>query len=78
MAHQHVVGLDVAVHDTALVRIRQRVGYVMQNAQHIVHGQSRFAQQPGAKRLAVDVRHCEVQNAARLAGRENRYDVRVL
>ena len=36
---QDVVGLDVAVHDAALVRVGERVGDVAQDAARLVDGQ---------------------------------------
>ena len=74
---QHVVGLDVAVHDAALVRIHQRARDVAQNAHRFVL-RKRPARQSAAQRLAFDKRHRIVRRPVDLSGREHRHDVRLL
>ena len=76
--HEHVVGLDVSMHDAPVVRVRQRVRDIVQDPQDVVDRKSQLAQQPAAQRLTVDVRHGEVQDAVRLTGGEHRNNVRVL
>ena len=49
---QHVVGLDVAVHDAVAVRIRERARDVAQDADRLVE-RHRAAQHPMAQRLTA-------------------------
>ena len=54
---EHVVGLDVAVHDAAPVRVRQGVGHLDQDLHRVVDRQLALPGNPGAERLALDVGH---------------------
>ena len=75
---QHVVRLDVAVHHAALVRVGERGGDVAQEPDRLGDRQLAVTVQPGAERFAVHERHREVREARRLAGGEQRDDVRML
>ena len=75
---QHVVGLDVAVNDAVRVGVAQRVGHVAQDPHGLGHRQLAVAPEPRAERLAFDERHGVVEQVARLAGGEQRDDVRML
>jgi len=75
---QHVVGLDVAVHDAAIVRVRERARHVTENA-HGFAGRERAAfAEPCAETFSLDERHREVQNALRVPGIQHRYDIGLL
>ncbi len=74
---QHVVRLDVAVHDAVLVRVRERARDVAQDA-HRLGDRQRPAAQPRAQALALDERHRVVGQPVEVAGREHRDDVRLL
>ena len=75
---QHVVGLDVAVHDSVFVRIRERGGDLAQHANGMVDGQLAVPREANPQRLAVHERHREVRQAVRLARGEQRHDVWML
>jgi hypothetical protein len=76
--HEHVVGLEIAVHDAALVRVRQALRDVARE-----HDGARLAQAPLAREhvgeaLAVHVLHGDVEQAlGRLAEVEHAHDVAV-
>ena len=76
--HQHVVGLDVTVHDTAFVRVGQRRRDVAQHAHRFVERQFALLHEARAQRFALDQRHREVGQAARIARRPQGHDVRML
>ena len=75
---QHIVGLDVAMHDAARMRVRERVRDITQNAHCLVRGEFAVPRQPRAQRLALHERHRVVEQVARLAGRMHGHDVRML
>ena len=75
---QHVVGLDVPVHDAVPVGVAQRVGHVAKDAGGLGHGQLAVAPEPRAQRLALHERHGVVEQLAGLAGGEERDDVGML
>ena len=77
-AEQHVVRLDVAVDDAALVRVGERRATSRRMPIASSIDRRAAARQPRPQRLAVDVRHREVREPSRLAGREHRHDVRML
>ena len=62
---QHVVRLDVAMDDAALVRVRQRLRDVAQDADRLGDRQRARAREPRAQRLALDERHRVVRQAVR-------------
>ena len=74
---QHVVRLDVAVHDAALVRVRQRLRDVVQDADDF-GDRERSAREPRAQRFAFDERHRVEGQPVRVARGEHRNDVRLL
>jgi hypothetical protein len=75
--YEHVVGLDVPVHDPVVMSVGQRLGYVAEQGQGLGHGQG-TARQPRAQRLALDERHGIVGDAVALPGGEQWNDVRVV
>ncbi len=78
VGEQHVVGLDVAVHHAPGVGVAQRGGDVAQHPDRLGHRKVAVAQQAGAQRFAVHVRHGEVGQAHRLAGGQEGNDVGML
>src|SRR2546430_12588797 len=78
ISYAHVLGLDVAVHDSVFVRIRERGGDLAQHANGMVDGQLAVPREANPQRLAVHERHREVRQAVRLARGEQRYDGRML
>ncbi len=75
---QHVVRLDVAVHDAAGVRELERLGDVAKHADDLRDRLGSVAREVSTQRLAVHERHRVVRNAARAPGRQNRNDLRML
>ena len=75
---QHVLGLDVTVHDLVTMGICQRVEHVAQDADGVGDGQRTPPGEPRAQGLALDQRHGVVQQPAAFAGREDRHHVGVL
>ena len=75
---QHVVRLDVAVHDATIMRIRERRRDLAQQADRLAERQLAMPREPCAQRLAFHQRHGEVRQAVRVARREQWHDVRVL
>jgi len=65
------------MHDTALMRERQRARDFSKNAYRIADGKLALPREPCAQRLAAHVWHGEVWTVLRLAGREERYNVRM-
>ena len=77
MRQQHVVRLDVAMHDAARVCVRQRARDVAQNADALGDGQCRRGAQSRAERFALHERHREIRNAVGVTSRQQRNDVRL-
>ncbi len=75
---EHVLRLDVAMHDAAAVRVGERIGDLAQQPQPLVDRQLAVARQPGAQRASLDVRHHVVQQRAGGAGVEQAQDVGML
>ena len=75
---EHVVRLDVPVHDAVLVCVRERPCDVPQHGDGVDHRDRLAAIQPAAERVAGDVGHREVGKPVRFARREHRDDMRVL
>jgi hypothetical protein len=73
---EDVLRLDVPVHHAALVRNGQRLRHGP--GEHGLDVEPPLALEPGAERLALDVRHHPAEEAAGLAGVEERDDVGVL
>ena len=74
---QDVVGLDVAMHDAAFVRVDQRARHVAQHT-HGLGFAHRASRQPCAQRFALHKRHREVRHAIGRASREHGHDVGLL
>ena len=72
------IRLDVAVHDPRIVRKGERAGHFAQDAHRLTDWQFAALRNLCAQRFALDVRHREVGQPARVAGGEQRHDVRVL
>jgi len=72
---QHVVGLDVAVHEAVVVGVGQRVGHLAEESHRLSGRQLAAPGEPGTQGLALDERHRVVQEVAGLAGGEQRDDV---
>jgi hypothetical protein len=75
---EDVLGLDVAVHHAARVRIGERVGQLDGDAQRVGRGERALAREALPQRLALDERHDVVQRPGCLARVVQRQDVRVL
>jgi len=69
---QNVFRLDVAMNDTAFVRVLQCVGDFARNAYGFINGSLRFAIQLRAQRLAFNKRHDVEQLTVRTATVEQR------
>ncbi len=74
---EHVRGLDVAVHDPALVRVLERAGDLVGDAERLVDGELVLPVEPVPQALALDEGHHVVERPSRLPGRVDRHDVRV-
>ena len=74
----HVVGLDVAVHDTRRVRRGEGVDHLQQDPDRLIDRQLTGARQSLAQRLSRDIRHDVEVEAPGLTRVEQRQDVRVL
>src|SRR5204862_4478981 len=57
---QHVLWLDVAVHDAALVRVREGARDFAEDARRLLDGEPSLALEPIARTAAVDRLHHEV------------------
>ena len=75
---QDVLRLDVAVHDPLGVGVGQRPRDIAQDADRLGHGETYARGKPRPEGLAAHERHRVVGQASRLAGGENRDDVRLL
>jgi hypothetical protein len=74
---QDILGLDVAVNDTAAVRILQGVGDFVRDAERLGDRKLRVTFQAIAERFAVDEWHDVIQEARAFARVEEGQDVRV-
>ena len=74
---QDVLGLDIAMHDVAAVRVVQRARHLPGDLHGFLHGEPRVPPQPVAQRLALHVGHDVIEEARRLPGIVQREDVRV-
>ena len=75
---QHVVRLDVAMHDAPLVRERQGARDVAQNAHRLGDRVRATRHEPRPETLAFDKRHRVVRHAVDLTRGQERNDVRLL
>jgi len=78
VVQQHVLRLDVAMHDAVAMRVLERVGDLRGNADRVVDRELPFAVEPRAQRLSFDERHYIEQLAADAARIEERKNVRML
>ncbi|CAA9298234.1 MAG: hypothetical protein AVDCRST_MAG11-638 [uncultured Gemmatimonadaceae bacterium] len=74
---QDVVGLDVAVHHAARVRVGERVGDVGEDAADHGHRRARLPAEARAEALPLDERHDEVGQPVALVDRVDGHHVRV-
>jgi hypothetical protein len=65
---EHVLRLEVAMHDGAAVRIAERIGDLAQDPQRLVDRQLAVAHESDAQRAALHVRHHVIQELAGFAG----------
>ncbi len=72
-----LLGLDVTVHETVLVRARQSLRHVTRDPQGVFERQLPFPQEPFAQGLAFDVRRDQVPAPVELTRVDERQDVRV-
>ena len=68
---QHVRGLDVAMHEPALVRLVERVGDLRDEADGAGGIERRLGREQRAEVGAVDVAHRDVEDPVLLAGMED-------
>ena len=78
LGQQHVVRLDVTMHDAVAMRVRRCVDDVAQNAHRVRNWQRTIAFDLCSQRLAGDVRHDVVEQSRRRTSRQKLDDVRVL
>ena len=74
---QHIVWLDIAVHDALLVRVGQRIHDLVQQANRLRHRKRTITRELLAQRLTLGIRHDVVEKAVRwrLARIDEREDV---
>ena len=72
-----VLGLHVAVHHAVSMRIVQRAGHLTRDSHCFVYGKLQCLVEAVAERVPLDVGHDIEQGAVRVAGVEERQDVRV-
>ena len=75
---QDVLGLDIAVDHPLGVRLRERVGDLVQDPHRVGDGQPAFARQPVPQRLPRHERHDVEQQVVSRAGRQDGEDVGML
>jgi hypothetical protein len=75
---EDVLRLEIPVDHAVLVRVVERFRDGDRDAHRLLHRELLLALEPGAERFALHVRHHVPQQAARLAGVEQRQQVRVL
>ena len=75
---EHVRRLDIAVHDTFAVGVRQGIDHIAQNAHCVSDRQLAFPGEPFPQRLALHERHGVVEKIVRGPGGEQRNDMGVL
>src|SRR4051812_21399763 len=74
---QDVLGLDVAMDDALIVRVREGIGDLAQYADGLLDRHQPFPVHPLAKRLAGYERHHVIEQAIADAGGDHRQDVRM-
>src|SRR5437899_46928 len=72
---EHVVRLDVAVDDAALVGIGQRAGHLAHDAHAVLGRQLLFPFDPVGEAAALDALHGQVEQVLLLADEMQRHDV---
>ena len=75
---QHIVRLDVAMHDPVSMGVSEGVGDVGEDADRLAHRELALAAELSAQRLALDERHRVVEQVPGGRGRQQGNDVRVL
>ncbi len=78
LVEQHVVRLDVAVHDVVGVGVGERVGDLARDPRGVADRQLLMAFQEVAERWAVDAPHDDVEDLLLPADLVDRHDVRML
>jgi hypothetical protein len=68
LGQHHVVGLDVAMHHAATVRMGQRIGDLDEQPHGLADGERAITRQPLPQRLAVHERHDIVEEAGTAVG----------
>jgi hypothetical protein len=75
---KNVVGLDVAMHDAALVCVRERARDVLEDRDRFAHRHRALCREARPEGLSFDIRHDEERQTGRLARAQYADDVRVL
>ena len=75
---EHVLRLDVAVHDAGVVRVGERARHVPEDANCFGDREPPAFREPLTEREPLDKRHRIEGELARVPGREERHDVRLL
>ncbi len=75
---EHIVGLDVPVHDLVRVRVGEGVGDVGENADRLTDGELALAHELGSERFAFYKRHGVIEQITGRPGCEQGDDVGVL
>ena len=78
LVEQHVVRLDVAMHDVVTVRIRERVGDLAGDPRRVTDRELLHPFEEMAQRRAVDAPHDDVEHFFLPADFVNRDDMRML
>src|SRR5436309_10972913 len=78
LVEHDVVGLDVAMHDAALVRVREGARHLYQDLPDLGRGERTARGQHGRERLAAQELHDEIDHPAGLADAIDRNDAGVL
>ncbi len=77
LEQEDVLGLDVAMHDAACVRVVQRLGHVADDLEGVVDREASLALQPLAQRLAAHEGHYVEEVSPRVPRVEQGHDVRM-
>ena len=78
VVQKNILGLDVAMHHTALMRVLQCIGNLGRDAQGVGNRELVLALEPAPERFALHVRHHVVQQSVRTTAVKQGKDVRML